>query len=234
MAVLARQVPLLNVPVVELVGPAGAGKSTVMSFIRDQRANNEPSGVVPDRTHGRTARLAIRSASDWLPAAIAVMLKSPLLGKEVVRHMIRVRTMQDDLPRLRKYAGTALLFDEGPVLSLARISRACEMAGSEMLREYRAAALTAWSEALSMVVYLDAVDPVLASRINGRRKSHAIKGLDDAQVRSFLAWYRRHYAEILDYLAGRGVRVVHIDTSAESAGDVAERVAAIVGALHVR
>lgn len=234
MGAIASEVAASGVPVVELAGPAGAGKSTVMSLLRGGAPDASSGGHSTGRTHRRTAALALRSAGDWFPVALSALMRSPLKGRELVRHVVRLRTMQDELPTLRSASAGVLLLDEGPVLSLAKISRACEVAGSAGLRRYCDSALAVWAESLHMVVYLDAVDPVLAGRINERRKHHAVKGLDSAQVRSFLTWYRRHYSSILDSMSARGVQVVHMDTSTASAADVAKRVDAMIGGLHVR
>ena len=234
MGVAAQQFGTEETLVVELVGPAGAGKSTVRSMLLREFAEKRGDRREPARTFIGTAALALRSSGDWLPVATSMMLASPWRSRELIRHLIRVRTMQDELPRLKAEAGGVLLFDEGPVLSLARISRACELSGSDALRRYRDAAIDAWSATLDMVIHLDALDPILTSRINGRRKPHAVKGLNDAEVRSFLAWYRRHYSAILDTLASRGVRVVHFDTSVSDASEVARRAAAILGGKRVR
>ena len=212
--------------VVELVGPAGAGKSTVRALVRSALDDGGPA-TPEGRTRARSAMLAARHASEWLPAAVGLLATAPRIGRPLLRHLVRVRTLAAELPRLGA-AGAPVLFDEGPVFSLARVSRACEQAPLPALARYLEASLAVWGATLGAIVYLDAPDAVLARRINGRAKAHRVKGRPDAELRAFLAWYRRHYASLLQDLAGRGVRIVRVDTARHAPAAVAARVQALL------
>lgn len=220
-------------PVIELVGPAGAGKSTVRALVHVALGAAGAPAAGGERSHARTAALALRHAADWLPPAAALVRLSPSRARRLFRHVVRLRTLAAELPRLRAAAPGALLLDEGPVFSLALLSRACELAAVPALARYLEASLATWGTRLDVVVYLDAPDAVLARRIDARAKAHRLKGRSDDELRAFLRWYRHHYAAVTHELAARGVRVLRIDTGGSTADVVATRVAALAeGGAH--
>lgn len=219
--------------VVEIVGPAGAGKTALLRTLgRDPRVH---AGVRIDR---------VRQFGEMLVHGVEVLpIARTLLHQGWKRlwygllHFVRLRT----LPRAIALAAAgaeadAILLDEGPVFSLARLSvfqQANQQAGR--LADAWHAELDRWSGLLDLVIWTDAPDAVLAERIRSRLKRHQIKGGSDAEVAVFLERYRQAYREILSSLtAGKRVGMVHLDTTGLAVDVAAGRLLAELEQLGLR
>lgn len=221
-----------GVPLVELVGPAGAGKTTVLTLLQDAMTPGEHVRTPRiTRPRLRTAALALRHAGDWMPPAVRLLHAAPDVWRRDLRHLIRSRVLRAELRWIVADGPGVLILDEGPVLSLARLRRAHELTGVDALRRYLDAAIEEWGGVLDAIVYVDAPDAVLIRRINEREKPHRLKGRTDPELRAFLGWYRRHYHRLLEELASRGVQVTRVDSSQGTAADTARKVERIIARL---
>lgn len=205
--------------IVEIVGPAGAGKTALLRTLgRDPRVQ---TGVHIDRVR-QFAEMVVHGAAH-LPVALTLLGRGWQPLWYGLLHLVRLRT----LPRAIALAAAGaeadvILLDEGPVFSLARLSVFQQAnQGDGRLAGAWHTELDRWSGLLDLVIWIDAPDAVLAVRIRSRLKRHQIKGGTDAEVAVFLERYRRAYREILDRLTTGGrVGMVHLDT-ADLAVDVA-------------
>ena len=202
--------------VAELVGPAGAGKSSLTERLSQQ----------PGATRASIFRLPrvwwVIGALQSIPALLALCVRTRSLPWEDLRHIIRLRTLYRLLQRQRAAGTRLVLLDEGPVFALAWL----QVYGRDRLRH---AAMSAWwretarewARALDVVVLLDAPDAVLAGRVRERAKPHPMKHKTDAEIATFSATYREAYAGVISALTAENhVRVV----SLSSDGDTPERV----------
>jgi hypothetical protein len=213
--------------VFELVGPAGAGKTSVLQAIA-QRDATLCGGIRLSRFERATG--ALRTLHVWGPAAATLFLSAPGAAPGALRHVLRVRTLRDVLerpvPRQK-----AVLLDEGPVFSLARL-RALGARRTPTLLNHEARYLNAWGEELDGIIWLDACDTVLAQRIRTRAKAHRVKHSTDIVVRGFLEGYRQLYQEVLADFQRCGVPVHTFDTSQVLPGDVVDSVLQLIEAAR--
>ncbi|HET7248692.1 MAG TPA: hypothetical protein VFI79_02510 [Gemmatimonadales bacterium] len=198
--------------VIELVGPAGAGKTGLLRAIA-QRAPTVRTGVRLDRV--RTMPLVARHAITLLPATLELFFADPRSLWPALRHLGRLGAFPAELERARGSRHQTILLDEGPVFSLGRLSvfqRANE--GSGWLGREWNAEVVRWSEMLTGVILLDADNEVLSQRIRNRPKHHSVKNGSDREVSGFLDRYRAAYREIVTRLtAGGRVQIVEFDTT---------------------
>lgn len=198
--------------VIELVGPAGAGKTGLLRAIA-QRAPTVRTGVRLDRV--RTMPLVARHAITLLPATLELFFADPRSLWPALRHLGRLGAFPAELERARGSRHQTILLDEGPVFSLGRLSvfqRANE--GSGWLGREWNAEVVRWSEMLTGVILLDADNEVLSQRIRNRPKHHSVKNGSDREVFGFLDRYRAAYREIVTRLtAGGRVQIVEFDTT---------------------
>lgn len=198
--------------VIELVGPAGAGKTGLLRAIA-QRAPTVRTGVRLDRV--RTMPLVARHAITLLPATLELFFADPRSLWPALRHLGRLGAFPAELERARGSRHQTILLDEGPVFSLGRLSvfqRANEGLGW-LGREWNAEVVR-WSEMLTGVILLDADNEVLSQRIRNRPKHHSVKNGSDREVFGFLDRYRAAYREIVTRLtAGGRVQIVEFDTT---------------------
>ena len=196
--------------VVEIIGPAGAGKSSLLRALRV---------VDPTMRRGRSldsgALLAIaRRAPRWLPIVARLALTTPDLARQYARHLVRIETIDALFPRTTA-EGDVVLLDEGPVFSIALMLAFNDRArGYDAVARHLAPSTDRWAPMLDALVWLDADDSILARRIRSREKGHRIKGSSDADTREFLARYRRAYESVTTRLADAGAApILRVDTS---------------------
>jgi AAA domain len=205
---------------VELVGPAGAGKSTLrVSLVRQLPG-------VPREIWGLPVLPLLLNGAQLIPTFAGLWLhsRSPLWHE--TRHMVRLRTLQRALHRPAADDKEVLVFDEGPIFALAWLRGF----GHETLRDQPSAdwwrtALRDWASLVDAVVVLDAPDRVLATRIRGRPHPHEVKEYPDAEIARWLARFRQALEWVLAEMASYGgPAVVRLSSQNEPAVRIAERV----------
>ncbi len=196
--------------VVEIVGPAGAGKSTL--------AGTLPSCDPRMAPHTGVWRLPRRdllaAAARLLPTALAAALGGAPLKPAEIAQMMRIDALRRVLARARaaEGPGRVLVMDEGPVFAFSWLDVFYGRNGDPGWATWRRRALEAWAGALDGVIRLDADDAVLARRINERAKEHMVKGLPPQDIAEFTARFRRAFDRVLGELVPAGVAVVGLRT----------------------
>jgi thymidylate kinase len=113
----------------------------------------------------------------------------------------------------QSHPGTILL-DHGPIFKLATL----HAFGPGWLRSDAADAwwqelFQRWAALLDLVIWLDAPDDLLETRINARAQKHPVKGRSGQEVTRFLEAYRSSYQYVLSKLAASGrPDIVRFDT----------------------
>jgi hypothetical protein len=216
--------PDLGAPVrpliAELVGPAGAGKTAMLRAI-GQRHTGIRAGLSIDRA--RFLPAITRHTVALLPTCFEVLRDDRRSIWPVMLHLIRLRTLPTVLASETARGPSAILLDEGPLFSLARLS-VFQRAHESRTRLGRAwqEQLDRWTTLLDVVIWLDAPDPVLVQRIRTRFKPHSIKEDPDHAMHEFLGRYRQAYEEIRTRLTAAGrTRMIDVDTAVVSAEQAA-------------
>jgi len=178
--------------VVEVAGPAGTGKTTLIEAValRDPliEVGIHLSRIELLRSHGANSvrflpAFARGTGSGWLTDAEARAM-AYLDGW----HRSLGRT-----PRCR-----TLILDHGPLFRLAFLAEfGSPITKTPELERWWRASLAKWGSALDVVVWLDSPDDVLISRIRARDRNHPVKGGSDGEARRFLARYRRGFDRVL-------------------------------------
>jgi shikimate kinase len=206
---------------VELAGPAGAGKSTVF------RALVARDATIEGRPSLRKREYAGVLASEMLGVARTLLRDRAYLPR-VTPQQIHMMAYLQALPRVLDRAGSAasrtLALDQGPIYLLTRRSLT-----SERLAAWRRRVVQTWAPLLDVVVWLDAPDEVLVERINSREKRHRLQGSPEATALEALAESRAVYERASHELEQTGLTrpiVLRFDTSVRSAEEIADEVLA--------
>ncbi len=213
--------------IVELVGPAGAGKTAALRAL-GQRADSVQPGLRIDRL--RYLPIIIWHTLALASTGFELLEESPRSWWPGMRHLVRLRTLHAVLAREASPSHRAIILDEGPVFSLSRLSmfQNASLGNGRLARAWRTI-LDRWAGTLDVVIWLDAPDPVLAQRIRSRSKFHQVKEATDQQLYEFLGRYRSAYREVLARLTAAGhVRLVEMDTDGESADQAAAKILAVL------
>lgn len=213
MAVSVSHEPVENgQQVVELIGPAGAGKTSLLRAVA-ARAPSVRTGLRLDRV--RALPVVAWHAIALTPATLDLLFSDARWLWAGSRHLWRLRAFPSLLESARGSGHRTILLDEGPVFSLGRLSvfqRASE--GSGWLARAWSAEVARWRQRLTGVVVLDADNDVLTQRIRSRAKQHPVKNGNDRQIFEFLDGYRAAYRDITARLQSDGrVHVVELDTT---------------------
>jgi thymidylate kinase len=212
-----------RLPVVELAGPAGSGKTTVAAHLMQ---TDETFG--PGRLHIPLHRFVL-DACRLLPTFARMRGTRADIQRKDVKRMLYLSAMSRTVERARRSGSyRVLLLDEGPVYMLARMRALAGAIESSGYRKWVQNALEWWGRELDVVALLDAPNEVLVQRIRGRSDPPPVARLTDHELSRFLTRYRAVYEQIVGELAQSGpVRVVRIATDGVPPAIVAHRIRGI-------
>lgn len=214
----AIQAPL----VVELLGPAGVGKTTLARAVRERHEH-----VAPD-IDARLAKVdklpfVIRNTCSLLPGHLLHYRHGRWFNRRETRSMAYLeaglRLLERDPP-----AGNAIvILDHGPIYRLAFLREfgPAVTTGHTYQRWWRDL-LRRWAARLDLVISLDAPNPVLQNRIRARSSWHSIKDRSELEADEILNRYRTAFERtIAEALTLDHVQLLRFDTSRRSTEEIA-------------
>ncbi len=221
---------------VELIGPAGCGKTTLLEALRRLPVALRPGVAACDLS---CAPAALRAALRLPPGDVArALVPGRASGawwgpRDTLRSMTYLESWLDGHGGGSDRAATGeqrqrapdgrqvVVYDHGPFFRIATL--AAEGPSSRpRFRRWWEAMREAWSDRLSLAVWLDAPDRVLIERIRRRERAHPCKAMDDAAAAAWLQGYREALSEALAPLAARRPQdLLRFDTAALGPDEVA-------------
>ncbi len=221
----AQNLPCTTPRLVELVGPAGVGKSTMASTL----PGLDPEVARGPNLWGLPRSLLLTSALELTPTFLAAAISGHPFRPAEMGQMVRLGALRRAVERSGTGDGEAVLIDEGPVFALAWFEVFYGANGDPWRKRWRGRERETWARRLHAVVRMDAPDTELARRIRQRAKEHMVKNSSDDEIQDFTRRFRAAYDDVLSDMAQRGsLRVGDV----RSSGNVEEDVRRLDRAIH--
>jgi len=230
---MAREKPSL---IVEVVGPAGAGKSTLARTLRQHGEHVRPSIRLRQL---RYLSFFLKEALVLLPSLVRQYRNTSWLSLQELKLLIYPnvlhRALEQQALKNATIKGNITILDQGPVFmltwlySIARLRRLAncyhsESTSSQIFEEWCNKMLERWSATLDFIIWLDAPDAVLLSRIQNRSDWHIAKEKSKPETIEFLSHFRTSYRHIIAGMtANDGPRLLCFDTAQESTDQIASK-----------
>jgi gluconate kinase len=217
---------------VEILGVAGAGKSTVARLL-GRHTGFEIAPFIHARKPSHLLEV-VRGIPRLLPILVGGFTRRPRISWPELKLLVYVTRWRRVLRRSTPTPGTILLFDQGPLYALVRLkAEGKPFTTSSAFDTWRREMLGSWASELSAVIWLDAPDAVLWSRINERPQEHKKKGGDVESGHDFIVRYRRSFEDVLLGIEELGApRVLRFDTSIARAEQIVETVMPLLRERH--
>ena len=222
--------------IVEIVGPAGAGKTTLCNVLSCCQATTY-LGRFPDVRKAAHAPFFIWNSLQVFLATRGLPRRN---SRQLTRREVAWLAILNGWPAvLRKESRNSrfIWLDQGPVYLLTET----RTFGPEYLRRSEAGKLwrrlySQWADLLDAIIWLDAADVELLKRIRGRCKEHAVKNESAQTTFEYLASYRHAYEQTLSGLLANHprLRVLRFDTGQKSPEDIAGRLVLEFGLANGR
>jgi hypothetical protein len=208
--------------VVEIVGPAAAGKTTLLRALCEQQP-----GISPGTGSSRIAHAPfwIAASLKFLPLYLRKFRHTRWFTWRELRSMVYLEAWRHRTSHTpREHPIT--VFDHGPIYRLVLL----RAFGPELTRQGSYLAwwecqLKHWARMLDLVIWLDAPNHVLIERVNSRHTGHNIKGKYSREAFEFLDRYRTWYELVMSEITFTGkIQSLRFDTSRQETGQVTAEV----------
>ncbi len=202
--------------VVELLGPAAAGKSSLLHGLTQSNESFVVGVRLRIRNIGHIPYFA-SNALLLLPTFLRQYGNDRWFTWEEIKMLVYLRGWHHVLRR-QAVDGTIIILDQGPVFKLTRLyAFGPENMRRQSFDRWWDSMLKQWSLVLETVIWLDAPDATLLNRIRSRTSWHEVKDMSEQEGLRFLARYRRSYEEVISKLAAiSGTKVVRLNSDQNS------------------
>jgi thymidylate kinase len=213
--------------IIEMVGIAGAGKTTLREVLR-QRNGRIQFRIPPGKP--RYIPFLSRHTFRWLPLYLGKHRHSRWFTWKEIQQMGYLETW---IPYLRRQAlakGIVVVLDPGSVYWLTALREfGPEIARSQQYERWWNTMFRQWAAALDGIIWLDAPDELLYARILARDEWHEIKEQSQKEARGDFVRYRAQYGRIIAAMTAQsGLKVFHFHTDQISSEQMADRVLSVM------
>jgi deoxyadenosine/deoxycytidine kinase len=219
--------------VVEIVGPAGTGKTTLSEILNEQGGTIR-AGITIWRQPILTV---VVGAFTSLPTIISLVVNGKRFRISDLKRVAQLKALYRRITRMRReprdVENKALIMDEGVVFALCQFrvnSSGATADPSDPEMKWENQMIDQWSRTLNTIVLLDGPDELLTERIRTREKDHRMKGRSEKEIVDFLGLYRRSYGEVISELRARGnINVVSFQTGEIAPARMAQEIFRLIG-----
>lgn len=214
--------------IVEIVGPAGAGKTTLCKLLNSSRGVHLSN--FPDVRKVTNIPFFILHGVRLTPVLSHMFrFNNNRLSRREFAWLAILSGWPKVLQKELETSNNIILLDQGPVYLLSEISGF----GPSCLKEEGTKQIWRmwyhqWAAILDAVIWLDAADEDLLKRIRNREKEHIMKDESTQVIFAFLERYRNAYEQTLSRLTANrsNLKVFRFDTTRQTPQRVADQILA--------
>lgn len=194
---------------VEIIGPAGAGKSTLTSALLACHTYS----TVGVGLWNLPRRQLLATALELTPRAARAALASRGFHHSELAQMLRIGALRRVVERTRRCGADLIVMDEGPVFGLTWLDVFFSRNGDREAAAWRQRVVETWAAHLDAIVWVDAADETIMHRIRTREKPHPVKQSTDREILGFTARFRVAFEGVVHDLArARRLQIMKIRT----------------------
>ena len=219
--------PVQRPRIIELIGPAGVGKSAITEELARQPGVLCTSMWLVPRTELAWASLCT------VPSAVRLIRRARSPLNRELRQIARLRALLNFLDRDELSRYRYIVIDEGAIYTLAWLRvighPVFHDKRTQSWRQYIAAL---WGATIDEVVRLDAADAVLAQRLRTRTKAHVMSQAPDRAITAFSMRYRTAFNDSISMIQQHGRFAIRdFRTDHDSAVAIAQQIVSIREAM---
>ena len=214
--------------VVELVGPAGVGKSTLYKALNSKGFPWLVCHWSPPVWEISNTPFFVKNILKLIPTFIRMSGNGDrLLKRREIAFMAILNGWQKKLRKETANSNKIIVLDQGPISIMAYL-KVWGPKGlfSSNMTEWWEKIYGKWMQGLDMVIMLDTTDENIMWRINNRPQDHHLKGESANVMLDWLNKYRILYDQIVSRLASNNhrIRVIRIDSGINSVDEIVNKV----------
>jgi len=215
--------------IIEMVGLAGAGKTTLTNYLCRQ---NENIQIAPDIQLRKLKHFLIFFAH--LPEIINILFRfrksNPKLSWDEIKSIVYLNTWSKLLKQEAKQTGNTILLDHGPIFKMATLyAFGPEWLKRDDFQSWWQSIYERWDTTLNIVIWLYAPEPLLGERINSRDQRHAVKGKSELEVFQFLEMYDISYKHVMSKMKiSRNPSFMKFDTNKKTIKQISTEILSVI------
>lgn len=205
--------------IIEIIGPAGSGKSSLSKTLSEQLAYVRLE-TPPSFRKVEDIPFFIRNGFSLFPTLSRIYLRNRKLPPwELFVFMVMLNGWHQELKQKALKSESIIILDQGPVYMLTILTMfEAGSLRSNNSEKYWNRAFRCWAGTLDLVVWLDTSLPILVERIRTREIWHKVKDRSDVDAYKYLETYRQGFENVISRLKpySNTLKILHLDTGRNS------------------
>ena len=215
---------------VEFLGPAGAGKTSLVRYLEARDEGFSPRLSIPARAY---ALPWLSAVARFMPVWATHHRNDRWFDRRELRSIAKVVGWHRGLRDGASSAREVVAFDHGPLYRLSFLPEfGPDVARSPSFEKWRNAWVTRWIDTLDLVVWLDAPDDVLLRRLDHRGHHYLTSAITEDEQHRFLERYRRAFESTVHGAERSKPNILHLRSDQMSTDEAADRVSAALEATR--